>query len=180
VSAVAFAAAIVLSVVGNFFGEESAAQTVLFALSSVALATGAACAAVALATGPHGRAAAGLGILVVAEGVLWAGGATGPTSHTALAAGELFYAPALALLSSSSWPPPWSRVASGAASGCFGLHALLSEAGSSPADTISDVAFVLLAVALAGFIVSGRAGSGPLEEPTRAGDSISLRSSWDK
>ncbi|MGI8580199.1 MAG: hypothetical protein ACR2K9_06605 [Solirubrobacteraceae bacterium] len=145
-----------LSIAGNFFGDESAAQTVQFAGSSVALATGAARACVSLARGPHGRAAAGFGILVVAEGLLWTGGAAGPGSHTALAAGELFYAPALGLIATTSWPPVWSRVAGGAAALSFGLHALLFEAAAHPSDTLSDAGFVLLAVTVAGWIVGER------------------------
>jgi hypothetical protein len=153
----AFALGVLLSVAGSFFAAESAAQTVLYAGSSVALAVGAAGAAVALVSGPDRRAAAGFGILVVAEGLLWTGGATGPSSHTALAAGELFYAPALALIASTRWPPVWGRVAGAGAAVCFGLHALLFEAGSRPADTVSDVGFVLLAIAVAGWIVTLRA-----------------------
>ncbi len=152
----AFALAVVLSIAGNFFGEESPTQTVLFALSSGALATGAACACVSLARGPHGRAAAGFGVLVVAEGLLWTGGPAGPGSHTALAAGELFYAPALGLIATTPWSPVWSRAAGAAAAACFGLHALLVEAAARPSDTLSDAGFVLLAVTVAGWIAGER------------------------
>lgn len=77
-SAVAFGLAILLSLAGLPFGDESTVQTLLYAGSSVALATGAAVTAINLARGPHSRAAAGFGILVVAEGLLWTGGRRAP------------------------------------------------------------------------------------------------------
>lgn len=150
----AFALAVVLSIAGNFFGEESATQTVLYACSSIALATGAARAVIALAAGPHRCAAAGFAILVVAEGLLWTGGPAGPSSHLALAAGELFYAPALALVASASWSPMWARVAGAASAVAFGLNALWFEAGAHPSDALSDAGFVLLAVTVVGWIVA--------------------------
>lgn len=151
----AFALAVVLSLVGNFSGEESAAQTVLFALSSVALATGAACACVSLARGPHGRAAAGFGILVVAEGLLWTGRATDPSSHTALAAGELFYAPARAhcfdAIGAGLEPHGGRRGGSVLRT----ARAAVRGWRAHP-DSLSDAGFVLLAVTVAGWVVRER------------------------
>lgn len=136
---------------GGFVGEGSL-QTIFYAFSSIGLVAASVLLALRYLSHARNLLASGFMILAVAEMIIWAGGQE--NSEASLAAGALFYVPALLLI---SLPPglPWlARVSGALAVLPFGAHAFLYLIEQTPPDALTIAGYVLLTLTAIGLIVA--------------------------
>lgn len=138
-----------LGQIGGFIAA-GPAQNVLFALSSIGLVAAAALLATSFASQGRRQIAAGFAVLAVAEVTIWSGG---PGSSTSFAAGALFYAPALLLISLPAGFPVVVRALgaiNAAAWAVYGFDYLL-RAPTAPPLWLQVIGYILLTLTVLGW-----------------------------
>lgn len=144
-----------LGQVGGALGV-GAAQTFLFAVSSVGLTVGAILLALRHLERHEPLVAGGFAILAVAEMILWSGGGPEQGGEVSFAVATLYYVPALIMISLPAGLPRWARTFGVLAVFPFGLHAVLFLLGREPTSQgpPAIIGYVLLTLAVIGWIVS--------------------------
>lgn len=148
------AVGVVLGLAGNAF-EAGTTRDLVHAVSSLGLVVGAAVLAVRMGMRGAALAAAGFALFAVSELAIWTTGGPSQTgAEPTFAMAVLFSAPGLALAATAPELPSWCRVAAVLAAVAFAVHGLryLAGAAVSSEDALVGVAYMLLAVASAGWM----------------------------
>lgn len=151
---------VVLGQAGGFLGP-GPAQNMAYALSSIGLVVGAGLLTARTAALGRTASAVGFGLVAVAEIAIWSGG---PGATAALAAGALFSAPALLLVSSPRLLPAWVRVAGGVTAVAWAIYAAayLLDPAATPSMTLQVAAYILLSVTVLGWAIETARSDGAL------------------
>ena len=156
---------VVLGMAGNIPGEGSL-QNILFAASSVGLVVASALLVLQEARREADLVAVGFAIFAVAEVIIWVGGGTTePASDASFAAATLFFVPALMLISAPPRFAVWARAAGALAAVPFGIHSAVFLLGREPAAVLEIAGYLLLSVAVIGWIVDLIRASGSADNP---------------
>lgn len=130
------------------------AQSVVWAISAVALIVAAVALAVQLGAS---RPLAATGFLLFALGETRVLNPTDlPTGEASFAAGAFLYAPGLLVLALATWAPVWVRVVGALSGTAFGAHALLFFGGAAVDSTgpLATIGYTLLTVTIVGWILT--------------------------
>jgi hypothetical protein len=154
VVAAGFAVGALLGMGGNFL-PAGPAQATAYGISSLGLILGSVLFAARFARQGRDVVAAGFAVFALAEAILISQGMAGDAGRAAFATGVAIYALALPLVSLPAALPIWARLAGGLAAVPFAAHALLHWLGQAPdpAGPLASVGYVLLTVAVVGWIV---------------------------
>ena len=159
----------VLGFTGNFVGQETPAQSLLFGFSAVGLILGSVLLAVEHASSGHRFAAAGFALLALGETRV-----LNPTDvaggEGSFAVGVLLYVPGLLMIALSTWAPRWVRLLGAAAAVPFAAHSLayLGGAAVDSAGPLAGIGYALLTVTILGWILTVlRPSTPPSTNPER-------------